>query len=765
MRTVALALALAAVLPAAGVWEEVNHYCVACHNPQLKTAGLSLAGAGATSPVRHPEVWEKVLRRLRGRTMPPAGGRRPDEAAYQRLIAWLESELDTLPVNPGRTDTFRRLSRAEYRNAVRDLLGLEVDAGGLLPADEISHGFDNASGELSPTLLERYLQAARKISRQAVGVTPRAAGGDTFHLPPDLTQEEHFEGFPLGTRGGIQIPYFFPVTGEYEVQIRLARDRNEHVEGLHAPHDVELLLDGERLRMFTVKPPPPGDDHAAVDRHLRARITVSAGSHQLMVTFPKRPSVLLETERQPYHAHFNMDRHPRLQPAIYSVTVNGPFDSRGADESPTRKRIFGCYPATRDEEEPCAREIVARLMRRAYRRAVTEADLAAPLRLYRQTRAAEGFDAGIEMALRAILVSPEFLLRVEQDPAGVSKDSVYPISDVELASRLSFFLWSSIPDDELLEVAINGQLRQPGVLEAQVRRMLHDTRARALTENFADQWLHLRNLGGVTPDMRLFTDFDDNLRQAFRRETQLFFDSIRTEDRSVADLLRARYTFLNERLAKHYGVAGVYGSRFRRVELPAGARRGGLLRHGSVLTVTSYATRTSPVLRGKWILENLLGITPPPPPPAVPALRENSGAAGRKMTVRERLAEHRKNPACSGCHQLMDPAGFALENYDATGRWRESEESLPLDTRGGLPDGSEFMGVDGLENALLSRREVFVGAFTEKLLTYALGRGTAYYDGPAIRKILRAAAKQDYRLSAIVLGIVASEPFQLRRAK
>ena len=560
------------------------------------------------------------------------------------------------------------------------------------------------------------------------------------------------------------VHYAFPLDAEYEIQVRLARDRNEHVEGLSDAHEVELMLDGERLRLFTVKPPPAGNDHHAVDQDLHIRVPVKAGPHRVAAAFPKKSSALLETERQPYQAHFNMDRHPRIQPAVYSISVNGPYDAKGPGDTPSRRRIFVCRPAQPGEEEGCAKRILATLMRRAYRRPVTDADLAVPLKFYRDARSDGGFETGIEMGLRAVLVSPEFLFRVEQDPAGVAPKTAYRIGDLELASRLSFFLWSSIPDDELLDLAIRGKLGTPAVLEQQARRMLADGRSQSLVSNFAEQWLYLRNLASTTPDMRLFPDFDDNLRQAFRRETELFFESIVREDRSVLDLLRANYTFVNGRLAKHYGIPNVYGSRFRRVTFGEGGVRGGLLRQGSILTVTSYATRTSPVIRGKWILANILGLPPPPPPGAVPALKETSGV-GKTLSMRERMAQHRADPACSGCHRLMDPVGFSLENYDAVGRWRNAEEAVPIDSAGSLPDGSKFEGVAGLQQALLSRPEVFLTTFTDKLLTYALGRGVEYYDAPAVRKVVREARTHDFRFSSFIIGIVGSTPFQMRRSQ
>ncbi len=558
------------------------------------------------------------------------------------------------------------------------------------------------------------------------------------------------------------VRYTFPADAEYEVQIRLQRDRNEHVEGLNEAHDVELMLDGERVRLFTVKPPPAGNDHHLVDRELNVRLAVKAGPHVVSAAFPKKTSALMETERQPYQAHFNMDRHPRPQPAVFSISVNGPYAAKGPGDTPSRRRILICQPGKGTDETACAKRVLTTLMRRAYRRPVAEADLQAPMKFYRDAAAEGGFEAGIEMALCAVLVSPEFLFRVEQDPAGVAEHTAYRVSDLELASRLSYFLWSSIPDDELLEAAIQGRLKTPAVLEQQTRRMLKDERSRALVDNFAEQWLYLRNLATTTPDMRLFPDFDDNLRQAMRRETELFFESIVREDRNVMELLRANYTFLNERLARHYGIPNVYGSRFRRVTFGDDGVRGGLLRQGSVLTVTSYATRTSPVIRGKWILSNILGVPPPPPPPqGVPPLKEKSGV-GNAASMRERMAEHRANPACAGCHKLMDPVGFSMENYDAVGRWRSTDEGKKVDAAGELPDGRKFEGVGGVQAALLARPELFVGTLSEKLLTYSIGRGVEDFDGPAIRKVVREAGEADYKFSAVVLGIVKSSPFQMR---
>ncbi len=744
----------------------VEQYCLDCHSSDEKKAGLALDAIAGQEIDRHTDTWEKIVRKLRVRQMPPEGSDRPDERSNAAAIASLEASLDKAAVehpNPGRTDSLRRLTRTEYQNAIRDLLVLEVDVTELLPADEVSHGFDNVTvGELSPTLLDRYITAAQKISALAVGRGEESPGGDTFRMKADVTQEEHVPGLPLGTRGGMLIPYNFPQTGEYDVQVRLARDRNEEVEGLTRPHELELLLDRKAVASFTVEPPAGSRTHANVDAGLKARIKVAAGPHKLGVTFVKQPSRVLETRRQPYQAHYNMHRHPRLSPAVFQVSITGPFAAEGRGDTPSRRRIFVCRPGKPEDEETCAKKILTAMMRRAYRRPVIDADLERPLVLFREGRIGGDFDAGIELALSALLVNPNFLFRIERDPQDARSGAAYRISDVELASRLSFFLWSSIPDDELLDLAIAGHLSEPEVLTKQVRRMLADDRARSLVTNFADQWLHLRNLDSITPDLRLFPDFDDNLRQAMRQETESLVEQVVRHDLSALDLLRADYTFVNERLAKHYGIAHIYGTRLRRVPLANQAHRGGLLTHGSILTVTSYATRTSPVIRGKWILENLLGTPPPPPLPDVPALKDNTVAAN--LTVRQRLSEHRANAACASCHNLMDPIGFSLENFDAVGRWRTMDAGEPIDASGGLIGSGTFSGVAGLENALLERPEIFVGTLTEKLLTFALGRGIEPHDGPAVRRIVRDSKRMDYRFSSLIEGIATSVPFQMRKA-
>ena len=741
----------------------VNLYCVGCHNPDDRAGELDLETIVGADRAADPATWERVVRRLATRQMPPADAPRPRDPAYGPVVAALAGRLDQLAVEhprPGRTDTLRRLNRTEYQNAIRDLLALDIDATTLLPADESSHGFDNVTvGDLSPTLLDRYITAAGKISRLAVGGAGRSPAGDTIRVPADVTQEEHVEGLPIGTRGGALIPYTFPLDGDYEIQLRLARDRNEQVEGLREPHEMEVLLDRERVALLPLTPTRSERDHQTADSHLKIRIRARAGPHQLGVTFLKQSSSLLETKRQPYQAHFNMHRHPRLSPALYQISITGPFDSSGPGKSPSRQRIFGGITRTNGEIAD-ARAILTRIIHRAYRRPATDADLRKPLAFFESAQAEGTFDNGIELALSAILVNPNFLFRIERDPPEATSGTVYQLPDLALASRLSFFLWSSLPDDELLALAERGELSKPDVLESQVRRLLNDPRSSNLATNFASQWLHLRNLDSITPDLRLFPDFDDNLRQAFRRETELLFQEVVQEDRSVLDLIRSEHTYLNERLARHYGIPHILGSHFRRVAVGDGIPRGGLLRQGSVLTVTSYATRTSPVLRGKWVLDNFLGTPPPPPPANIPALKDNT--VDSTLSVRDRLAEHRQNIACAGCHKLMDPIGFSLAQFDAVGRWREIEEGQPVDSSGGLPDGSAFEGVTGLEAGLLHRPELFVTTLTEKLLTFALGRGIEPSDAPAIRAVVRQARKSDDRFSAIIVGIVSSPPFQRR---
>lgn len=763
------AVATAAPLSDAGFKTMVERFCLDCHNADEKAGNLNLDEMLKADIRSNSVSWEKVVRKVEARQMPPVDSPRPDKAGYDALSYYLVTRLDAAAAarpNPGHIDTFRRLSRTEYQNAIRDLLALEIDAAELLPADESSHGFDHITvGDLSPGLLTRYVQAAEKIARLAVGSPMKRPGGKSYRIKADTTQEKHVPGLPLGTRGGGLFRHNFPRSGEYEVSIRLTRDRNDEVEGLNGTHQLEILLDRRHMAGLIVKRPKSGKLADFNDSQLRARIKVSAGPHNLGVTFVRQGASLLETKRQPLNVHFNLHRHPRLTPAIYEVSITGPFtdgEPPAQDvETPSRRRIFIARPDEGDSES-AARKALSALARRAYRRPVTAADLDRLMVFFREGENRNGFESGIESAISAVLTNPHFLLKIERQPADAAKS--YSISDIELASRLSFFLWSSIPDPELLDLAEHGELQKPDVLARQVERMLADEKASNLATNFASQWLHLRNLDSITPDGRLYPDFDDNLRKAMRRETELHVRKLVEKDGSVLNLIRADHTYLNERLARHYGVPHVYGSRFRRVDLPADNRRGGLLRHGSILTVTSYATRTSPVIRGNWVLDNILGAPAPPPPDDVPSL-DDSKFISERLTVRERLSKHRENASCASCHNLMDPVGFSLENFDAIGQWRDKDGAKPLDVSGGLPDGSRFSGVEGLESAILKRPNLFVTAMTEKLMTFALGRGVELHDGPAIREIVRQAAEHDYRFSAIVLGIVRSTPFQMRSTR
>lgn len=750
--------------------ELVATYCIDCHQGEQPSGGLDLTSFDVAAFARSegdfdPTAWEKMLKRLKGRQMPPVEAVRPGEPEYRRAIdaltALLDREAQRHP-QPGRTEPLRRLNRTEYQNAIRDLLALEIEVGELLPADESGHGFDNVTvSELSPMLLDRYITAAQQISRLAVGNASGGPVGVNHRVAADLSQETHVEGLPFGTRGGTLFRHQFLQDGEYEIQIRLARDRDEHVEGLYGKHDIHVLIDNARVHEFSVHSPRDGD-HTHVDSHLKTRIKVAAGPHDIGVTFPQRSASLMETKRQPFDARFNRHRHPRRNPAIFEVSVTGPFLPSGPGETPSRQRIFSCRPSDRQTEEECAEQIFRKLMRHAYRRPATKPDLENPMAFFREALAEGEFESGIEAGLSAILVSPHFLFRLETEPPDAAPGASYRLSDLEIASRLSFFLWSSLPDKELLRLAEQNRLAKPDTLAEQVRRMLRDDRANSLAANFADQWLHLRNLASAKPDMRRFPDFDDNLRQAFRKETQLLFRDIIREDRSVIALIAGDESYLNERLAKHYGIPGVYGSHFRRVKLDPASHRGGLLRHGSILTVTSYATRTSPTIRGNWILENIVGTPPPPPPANVPALKEKTTLTN--LTVRERLAEHRANPACASCHDLMDPVGFALENFDAVGRWREFEDGEKIDVSGVLPDGTEVRGPGDLESGILNRPEMFVETLVGKLMTFALGRGMQPTDQPAIRRIVRDAAANDYKFSELVLGIARSETFLMREA-
>jgi hypothetical protein len=754
--------------------EILNKYCITCHNQKLKTGGLILDSIDIGDIPGQAEIWEKVVRKLRARLMPPPGMPRPAEAAYNELTSWLESQLDhAAKRNPyaGRP-LLHRLNRSEYANAIRDLLALEVNVRSLLPPDDSAYGFDNISDVLglSASLQERYLAAALKVSELAVGDPAIPPGGETWRIPQDLSQNRHIEGMPLGTVGGLCIRYNFPLDGEYTFQSKLYRTNLNIVRGLETPHQVEFAVDGRRILLATIggkddlaamfqQPTETGD---AADARLRARVPVTAGPHDVTVAFLEDPQAAEPFRLEPFLRssvdNFDWSGHPHLQ----MLAIAGPFNASGAGDTPSRRRIFVCRPANARDETPCARQIVSTLIRRAYRQPAAEGDITRVMSFYESGRGAGGFDAGIELALQRILASPKFLFRIERDPAGVPAGAAYPVSDVELASRLSFFLWSSIPDDALLEAAGRQKLANAAVFDRQVERMLSDQRSRALIDDFAGQWLQLRNLRNVQPNTDEFPDFDDNLRQSFRRETEMFFESIVREDRSIFDLLTANYTFVNERLARHYGIPDIYGSRFRRVTIEDEARRG-VLGQGSVLALTSHATRTSPVVRGKWILENILGTPVAPPPPNVPSLKENQEGE-KPRTMREQMAEHRVNAVCASCHKVMDPIGLAMENFDAVGAWRTNDAGSPIDASGELADGTRVDGVVALRNALVSRPELFAQTFTEKLLTYALGRGPDYRDMPAVRTIVRDAARANYRFSAFVTGVTHSTPFRMRTA-
>ena len=769
----------------------LNRYCVTCHNARLKTGDLILENLDPEDPSAHPDVWEKVVRKLRTRAMPPAGAPRPDAAMYDEFADHLETILDrtaaTQP-NPGRT-AVHRLNRSEYANAVRDLLAIDVDAQPSLPNDDSGEGFDNIAEVLSvsPTLLERYLGAARKITRQAVGETKPETLVQTYRISDFLGQDEQMsEELPFGSRAGTSIRHYFTADGEYNIKIFLRRslggDTRDYLKGLLESHQLDLRLDGARVKLFQIGGGRVGrsssgtnfgdaaqeDYEHSADSGLELRIPVKAGTRLIQVTFLRQTvvpeglyvgatTVLDEREERGRY-------YVEGEPTIDSVTVRGPYNAKGPGDTPSRRRIFICRPNSAGSEEPCATKIVSTLARRAYRRPLLDADIQPLLGLYRGARKTGGFEDGIRVALQGILISPAFLFRVETDPVGAAPGAAHRVSDLELASRLSFFLWSSLPDDELLDLAAQGKLEDKAVLERQVRRMLADARSDALVSNFAGQWLLLRNIETMSPDPEEFPEFDENLRAALRKETELFFGSMLREDRGMVELLTADHTFLNERLARHYGIPDVYGSQFRRVALSDDNRRG-LLGHGSLLATTSYATRTSVVLRGKWILSNILGTPPPPPPPNVPDLKDRD-ESGKILSVRQQMEKHRANAVCAGCHSRMDPLGFALENFDALGKWRTTEgpNRTLIDPSGVLPDGTKLAGAADLRRVLAGRVDQFVTTLTEKLLIYALGREISHDDAPVVRKILRDTAP-NHRWSSVILGIVNSTPFQMRRAR
>jgi mono/diheme cytochrome c family protein len=756
----------------------VKTYCVTCHSERTRSGELSLEHADLTDIPKHAETWEKVIRKVRAGMMPPAGMPRPDAATLDAFVAHLETTIDRAAAanpQPGRT-TLHRLNRAEYANAIRDLLALEIDATALLPPDDESSGFDNIADVLtvSPSLMERYLSASWNISRAALGnvnITPATV---TYRVRPDLSQDQHIDGMPPGTRGGMRVEHTFPVDGEYIIRLRLWRNTFDLMRGMEDPHDIEIAMDGERLTVVTVggrddfgrMAENPGTFGADLDKRLTVRLPVKAGTHTIWATTVLRSHAPRDDLIKPFIRTTVDGLDIMGDPSVDRITVEGPYAASGPGQSASRRKILSCTPPSRRtaqeseaSEVACARQILTTLARQAYRKPVDKTTIDVLMDFYAKGRKSGGhFDRGIESALQFILASPEFLFRVEPDPATGKR--VYQLGDLALASRLSFFLWSSLPDEQLIAIAAQGRLRQPAVLDAQVRRMLADPRSKTLIDNFAEQWLHLRNLKNSNPDLGAFPDFDDNLRQAMREETELFFDSIMREDRSVMDLLNADYTFVNERLARHYGIPNIYGSRFRRVPVANEARRG-LLGQASILTVTSYPNRTSPVERGKWILTNLLGVPPQPPPPNIPPLPE-SGSEGKTVSLRERMERHRANPVCAGCHRAMDPIGFAMENFDGIGRWRVREDGQAIDASGTLFTGAKLDGVNGLRQELSRRPDVFVGVLTERMLTYAVGRGLEYYDMPAVRTIVRDARTSKYRFSSIVLGVARSVPFQMK---
>jgi len=740
----------------------------------------------------HAETWEKVVRKLRVGAMPPQGMPRPDRATMDSLASWLENSLDRAAAaheNPGRP-VLHRLNRTEYGNAIRDLLALNVDVSDLLPTDDSSFGFDNIGSVLgvSPALLERYLSAAGKISRLAVGDPKTDPIVDTYRVRADVTQNEHLEGLPLGSRGGVLIHHNFPLEGDYVIKVKLLKSTVDLLWGNNAQDELmDVALNGVRVATLAINPakkadPKPaltgkvkqdGFDPSAATKlsmsqpkdNVEARVHAKAGPQTVEVSFVQRSYGPTQDLLEPFERSTIDPSDPKGLPHVLSVAISGPFNAEGAGQTPSRERIFICHPASTRDELPCGKKIISTLARRAYRRPVTDTDMETLLGFYQQGRNKGSFESGIEMALHRILSDPQFIYRFERDPANVPPDTMYHVSDIELASRLSFFLWSSIPDDELLNLAARGKLKDPVVLEHQVRRMLADPRADALVTNFADQWLYLRNLRGVAPDLEEFPNFDDNLRQAFKRETELFFGSMIQGDRDMLNLLNADYTFVNERLAKHYGIPNVYGSQFRRISLPEDSPRRGLLGQGSILTVTSIATRTSPVQRGKFLLENIIGTPPNPPPANVPPLKENKAGA-KALSVRQLMEAHRKYEPCASCHKQLDPLGFALDNFNAVGAWRTvSESGDPIDASGVLADGTKIDGPASLREALLSRPNVFVGTLTEKLMTYALGRGLEYYDMPAVRAVVHRAEKNNYKFSLLILGIVNSVPFEMRRSQ
>jgi mono/diheme cytochrome c family protein len=767
--------------------EVVTRYCVTCHNDRRETGNLSLEKIDLNAVGENAEVLEKVLRKLRTDAMPPLGAPRPDKAVRQSFVNDLETALDRAAAaapNPGRP-SIHRLNRAEYANAIRDLLALEVDGRALLPPDDAAYGFDNIADNLSvsPGLFDRYMSVARRITRTAIGLASPdpLPPVNIYKVPKFYMQDDRVsELLPFGSRGGLAVRHYFPLDGEYEIKITLERNHSDVLRGMAEKNDLEIRLDRGLIKQFSVGGKaavkygignpcyatntckPEDMENVLEDANLTARFTANAGEHLVGASFVNDKRSEPEGVERPKVTAWQFDNADIGKTMIYTMTITGPFDGHVPKDTPSRRAIFVCRPSSAKDELACAEKILGNLARRAYRRPVTKADVQVLMPFYTLGREQGGFDAGVELALRRILVDPQFLFRIERDPAGLAPNTSYRLTDLELASRLSFFLWSSIPDDELLSLAERGKLRDAGILDAQTRRMLADQRSDALVKNFAGQWLFTRNVRNVTPDQDAFPEWDENLREAYQNETELFFASNLREDRSVTELLTANYTFLNEQLAREYQIPNVYGSHFRRVTLPADSPRRGLLGQGSILTTTSYGNRTSPVLRGKWLLENLLGAPPPAPPPDVPPLVE-TGRMGEHLTMRQRMEEHRKNPACAACHARMDPLGFALENFDGIGGWRTHEGSTPIDASSALPDGTKLSGPEDLRKLLLTRQNEYIETVADKLLTYAIGRGTEYYDAPVTRQIIRTIAPQDYRWSALISAIVKSQPFQMRR--
>jgi hypothetical protein len=747
----------------------VDRYCIDCHQGGQAQGDVDLSTLDTTTDASamgstSTEVLERMVRVLRLGRMPPQASDRPEPQVYRSLVTILSEQLDanaTAMPKPGRTASFRRLTRIEYQRSIRDLLGIEVDVQSLLPADELSHGFDNITvTDLSPLWMERALEAAEKVSRLAVGSGPSSLEERIVRVPADLTQDVAIEGMPLGTRGGTRFVHHFPATGRYEIQLRLMRDRNDEVEALHGQHSLVALIDRGLIATFPIQRPTDGSSDRSVDDRLVHRFDMEAGPHEVAVTFRSQSLPLQETRRQPLHVHFNFYRHPRLGPALYEVAIRGPVEP-----SQAHYRADGMQrPDAGKDELAQSHAILDRWMRRAWRQQPTELQRQ---RIYEQCARgrSEGgtFESGVQRGLMGILANPLFLFRIERQPEGLAKGTAYALSDFELATRMSFFLWRSLPDERLLDLAESKRLSDPEVLRGEVKRMLADGRSDALVSHFASQWLHLENLQSTSPDMRRYPDFDDNLRQAMRRETLLQFQRVLDEHRSIVELIDSNETYLNQRLAEHYRIPHVYGSHFRRVKLPENAMRGGLLRNASILTVTSLATRTSPVLRGKWVLENVLGFSPPPPPPDIPDLEDVSVSAS--LPVRDRLAVHRSNAACASCHDSIDPAGLALESYDAIGRWRTRDAGVRIDRHGGLLDGQILIGVEGIESSLAAHPEWLAHTLTEKLMTYALGRLIVADDGPAVRAIVNQSQPGGYRLTDLIEGIVCSVPFRMREAE